>query len=135
MADPLSISASMLTVFQVAAAVVRYIGDLKDTSKDLARLKTEIDSLQNLLFPTIERLTGPEGQDLATMHRLSALKDPLKEFRISLEHLEKKLAPTAGLSKARKVLTWQFQKSEIRNIIGTIERQKTFLVLALQSDH
>jgi hypothetical protein len=133
MADPLSMTASVVAVVQVSAIILKSLGDLKDTPHDLRRLRTEIDSLQGVLLPVLERLTRPEEEKLTTVQLLSA-QGPLEEFRMLLEHLKKKLAPVAGLNKARRAVTWQFQKGEIRNILGTIERQKSLFVLALQTE-
>jgi hypothetical protein len=133
MADPLSITASIVAVVQVSAIVLKCLGDLKDTPRDLRRLRTEIDNLQSILLPALERLTRPEEEKLAMVQLLSA-QGPLEEFRMLLEHLEKKLAPVAGLNKARRAVTWQFQKGEIRDILGTIERQKSLFALALQTE-
>jgi hypothetical protein len=46
------------------------------------------------------------------------------------------LAPaTTGLSKVKKAVTWPFKKGEVEGLIGSIERQKTLLTLAVQNDH
>jgi Fungal N-terminal domain of STAND proteins len=133
MADPLSITASIVAVVQVSAIVLKSLGDLKDTPRDLRRLRTEIDNLQSVLLPALERLRRPEEEKLAPVQLLSA-QGPLEEFRTLLEHLKKKLAPAAGLNKARRAVTWQFQKGEIQNILGAIERQKSLFALSLQTE-
>jgi hypothetical protein len=133
MAEPLSITASIVAVIQVSTVVLKSLGDLKDTPHDLKRLRTEIDNLQSVLLPALDRLTRPKEEKPATIKLLSA-QGPLEEFRLLLEHLQKKLAPAGGLNKARRAVTWQFQKGEVRNILGTIERQKSLFVLALQTE-
>lgn len=135
MADPLSISASIVAVVQVSVAVVRYLGDVKDTSHDVDRLRREIGSLQNVLLPALQRLKRSEDGNLAPERLTEAQNGPLQELRVMLEGLEKRLAPTAGLRKARKAVTWPFQKSEIINIVDAIERQKSMFILMLQLDH
>jgi hypothetical protein len=133
MADPLSITASIVAVVQVSAIVLKSLGDLKDAPRDLRRLRTEIDNLQGILLPALERLTRPEEEKLAMVQLLSA-QGPLEEFRVLLEQLKKKLAPAAGLNKARRAVTWQFQKGEVKDILSTIERQKSLFALALQTE-
>jgi len=133
MADPLSITASIAAVIHITAVVLKSLGDLKDTPQDLRRLQTEIDSLQCVLLPALERLARPGEEKLATVQLLRA-QASLEEFRMLLERLKKKLAPVAGSNRARRAVTWQFQKGEIKGILGTIERQKSILVLALQSE-
>jgi hypothetical protein len=133
MADPLSITASIIAVVQVSAIVLKSLGDLKDTPRDLRRLRTEIDNLQSILLPALERLKRAKEEKL-TIEQLLSVQGPLEEFRMLLEHLKKKLAPAAGLNKARRAVTWQFQKGEIKDILSTIERQKSLFALALQTE-
>jgi Fungal N-terminal domain of STAND proteins len=133
MADPLSITASIVAVVQVSAIVLKSLGDLKDTPRDLRRLRTEIDNLQSILIPALERLKRAKEEKL-TIEQLLSAQGPLEEFRVLLEHLKKKLAPAAGLNKARRAVTWQFQKGEIKDILSTIERQKSLFALALQTE-
>ena len=133
MADPLSITASIVAVIQISSVVLKSLGDIKDTTHDLRRLRTEIDNLQSVLLPALDRLTKVREEKPATVQLLSA-RGPLEEFRMLLEHLKKKLAPVAGLNKARRAVTWQFQKGEVISILGTIERQKSLFVLALQTE-
>jgi hypothetical protein len=133
MADPLSITASIIAVVQVSAIVLKSLGDLKDTPRDLRRLRTEIDNLQSILLPALERLKRAKEEKL-TIEQLLSAQGPLEEFRVLLEHLKKKLAPAAGLNKARRAVTWQFQKGEIKDILSTIERQKSLFALALQTE-
>lgn len=133
MTDPLSITASIIAVTQVSGIVLRSLREIKNIPKDVKRLQKELDSLNNILHPILESLKRSEAKEHAVV-RLHEAQGPLDEVWMLLEHLRGKLAPMDGLHKARKVVTWQFQKSEIRDILGTIERQKTLLVLALQSE-
>jgi hypothetical protein len=52
-----------------------------------------------------------------------------------LESLEVKLAPAAGLKGVKNALIWPFKKEDVKEILGSIERLKTDLGLAFQSDH
>jgi hypothetical protein len=45
------------------------------------------------------------------------------------------LIPQKGLKKLSKALCWPFEKGEIKDILGTIERQKSLFSLALQNDN
>ena len=135
MADPLSVSASIVAVIQASVVVVRYLRDVKGTPQDVSRLRMEIDSLQSVLLPVLQRLKQSEDGNLAPGRLIEAQNGPLQELHVMLEDLEKRLAPTAGLRKARKAVSWPFQKSEIRDIVDAIERQKSLFILTLQLDH
>jgi len=52
-----------------------------------------------------------------------------------LKRLEKKLVPSKGWKKVSTTITWPFQKEEVKELLDTIERQKTLLILAQQNDH
>jgi hypothetical protein len=134
MVDPLSITASIAAVVQVSVAVVRYLGDVKDTSHDIGKLRREIESLQSVLLPALQHLKRSEYGNLAPERLIEARNGPLQELLVILEGLEKQLTQSAGLRKARIAVTWPFRKSEISNMVDSIERQKSLFILALQLD-
>lgn len=132
MADPLSIAASIVAVVQVSSAVIKSLGELKETTNELRRLQTEIDSLQNVLVPTLQRLREG-GEETATKELLKA-HGLLDEICLFLEQLKNKIAPVTGLNKARRAVTYKFQQAEVKSILGTIERLKSLFSLTLQSE-
>ncbi|KAI9770937.1 MAG: hypothetical protein M1840_002641 [Geoglossum simile] len=119
MGDPLSISASIVALLQLSATVIRFLRDVKDAPDDLKRL-------------TIEDLVDLGETGLETVQSLSVLNGPLEQCQSTLKRLTKKLDPASGF---RKMLAWPFQKEEVRDILGMIERQKMLFSLALQNDH
>jgi hypothetical protein len=62
-------------------------------------------------------------------------KGPLEQFKGALEQLASRLEPSKGVKKVGRALTWPFQTEEIKEILSTIERQKSLFDLALQNDH
>src|SRR5437762_3050312 len=126
MADPFS------GLILLSAIVVRYLSDVKDAPDDLKRLIVEVSSIRGLLS-TLQDLSQSKDTSLATVQSLSAPNGSLEQFRSALERLAEKLAPVVGLKKAQKSLAWPFQRGEVRDILCTIERQKTILGLALQN--
>jgi hypothetical protein len=137
MTDPLSISASIIAVLQLTSTVVQYLNDAKDASGDRQRLLGEVASASGLLYclkDLGERAKWSQNWFLTVMS-LNVPNGPLEQFQRALERIEVKLQPAGGLKKAGKVLIWPFQKGEIKEILQTIERQKTLFNLALQNDH
>ena len=130
MADPLSISGSIAAVVQVSVAVLRYLGDVKDASAHTNRLRNEIDSLQRILRPVLQRLEQ-SGNSIFTRQLIEAQSGPLDELHILLEDLQRRLAPVAGFRKIRKAVIWPFEKRDIIEIVGAIERQKTLFMMTL----
>lgn len=135
--DPLSISASVAALLALTGTVVQYLKAVKGTSKDSQKILLEVRSVSGLLYQLKEILDNADEDELSfrTIKSLSAPEGPLEQFKASLEVLALKLKPVAGWRKAGKALTWPFQKEEISDILGTIERQKTLFGLALENDH
>jgi hypothetical protein len=137
MADPLSISASIAAILQLASTVVQYINNVKDASKERLRIRDEISSTSFLLYMLKDHVQQAHSSEpwLSTVRSLDMPKGPLEQFKRTLEQLQSRLATSKGLSKAGKGLTWPFQRVEIKQILCTIERQKSLFDLVLESDH
>ncbi|KAI9777066.1 MAG: hypothetical protein M1839_009117 [Geoglossum umbratile] len=137
MADPLSISASIIAILHLTRVVVEYLGAVKDVSEDRRRILNEVTSISGFLYLLKERAerAPPGGKWTSTVEALDGPQGPLEQCRRALESLSSKLAPAEGLKKIGKALAWPFRKEEVNDILHTIERQKTLFSLALQNDH
>jgi hypothetical protein len=137
MADPLSISASITALLQLTSNVVQYINSVKDASKERFRIRDEISSASFLLYMLNDRIQQAHSGKLwlSTVQSLDMPKGPLKQFKGALEQLASRLEPSKGVKKVGRALTWPFKTEEIKEILSTIERQKSLFDLALQNDH
>jgi hypothetical protein len=137
MADPLSISAGIIAVLQLTSTVVQYLNGVKDASEERLRIRDEITSASFLLYMLRDRAEQASLGEawLSTVISLSVPKGPLEQFKRALERLATRLAPTKKLEKIERALRWPFQREEIKDILSTIERQKSLFDLALQNDH
>jgi hypothetical protein len=133
MADPLSISASIIAILQLSAVVVTHIKSMKDASAEREKLLDEIGATSDLL--AIINNPVRQAQHGDSWESLRKPGGPLEQLEAVLKKLDAKLAPAAGWSKVKKTVTWPFRKGEIEGFVGSIERQKTLLGLALQNDH
>ncbi|KAI9767661.1 MAG: hypothetical protein M1840_005532 [Geoglossum simile] len=131
MADPLSISASIIALLQLSATVIKYLSDVKDAPDDIKKLRAEVISTAGLLY-TLKALSEAGEAWLTTIQSLNTPSGPLEQIRLSLERLAGKLRPAPGL---KKILGWPFQKGEVKDTVCVIERQKALFGLALQNDH
>ncbi|KAI9774470.1 MAG: hypothetical protein M1839_001703 [Geoglossum umbratile] len=104
MADPLSISASIVALLQLSTTVVRFLRDVKDAPDGLKRLMLEVCSVKGLLS-TLQDLVDSEEAGLETVQSPNVPNGPLEQYRSALEHLTKKLEPAAGFKKVKKALT------------------------------
>ncbi len=136
--DPLSISASITALLQLTSTVIQYMNEVKGTPEDRRRILSELASVNGVLFILQDQADQAKQGDQwsSTFLSLSVAEGPLDQFRRALERLSSKLAPPAtGLKKLSRAIVWPFQKEEIKEILGSIERQKALLNLARQNDH
>jgi hypothetical protein len=134
MTDPLGAAASVITVIQLAATVVRYLKDVKDAGKDRNTLLVEISTVTGLLSNLVH-LAEVDGVYLNILNTLNVPNGPLDQFKTAIKKLDKDLAPVSGVKGVGKSLAWPFKRAEIKGIIDGIERHKAIFGLALQSDH
>lgn len=137
MADPLSISVSIIALLQTFGTLVQYIKSTKDANQDIKALQAEVINVRGLLFSLKDLLPDPESDEeplLPVFECLGGQDGPLKQFEVVLGELVTQLQPKDGLRKAGQVLYWHFKKDDIKNLIGIVERYKTLFSLALQND-
>ncbi|KAI9878906.1 MAG: hypothetical protein M1830_010154 [Pleopsidium flavum] len=134
MADPVSLSASIVSLLQLTATVVRYLHDVKDASGDIRRLLVEISSIRGLLIG-LKDLATLDEKWVYTIRALDGPNGPLLQFKCAIESLATKLMPVVGLAKIGRSLAWPFQKGEIEDVLRRIERHKALFALALEMDH
>ena len=137
MTDPLSISAGIIAILQLTGTVVQYLNDAAQAAGDRQRILLEITSVSGILTVLKDLAERPQYGDSwsTTIRSLNVPNGPLEQFRRALERLASKLEPVHGLKKVERSLAWPFQKGEVSEILGAIERQKTLFNLALQNDH
>jgi len=84
-----------------------------------------------------DRVDDPDTRDIYfnEVGLLNAPNGPLIQLRKTLELLVEKLVPGSRIQQIAKALKWPFDKTEINEILGTIERLKSLFSLAMQNDH
>ena len=141
MADPLSVTASIIAVLQLTSTVLKYLIDVKEASADRKTLIQEISSIRGILSTLNEtvgdaRVSGEIWS--ATTRSLEEPDGPLDVLKKTLQQLEASLegsASATGIKKAANLLRWPFKHCEVEKILEIIECQKSTLSLALENDH
>jgi hypothetical protein len=136
--DPLSVTASIIAILQLSNKVIGYLNDVKDASKDRAKCAIEASNLHSLLTNLRYRLEDEDaGMPWFTAVRALAVENgPLDQFKEALELLQDRITGDTGrLGQLRQTLIWKFKKEELDRILGTMERLKTLVGVALQMDH
>lgn len=147
--DPLSISASVITLIQAANGVIHlcfdYASTVKGATRAIAGLQDEIKSLRNVLESIGRLLANSENADQAPSNELkevAALCDPedgpiAKELELLRDKL--RLPDWAGQNGSKRKalmqsLTWPLKEGETKKILEKIDRLKKDLELALTVD-
>ncbi|OCK92309.1 ankyrin, partial [Cenococcum geophilum 1.58] len=135
--DPLSITASIVTVLQLSTKVLGYLNDVKDASKERAKCAIEASNLHSLLLNLRFRLEEGSADKLwyTAVRALAVESGPLDQFKQVLELLRTKTTEGGRLKKTGEALVWKFKKEEIASILARMERLKTLVEIALQMDH
>src|ERR1700737_4234941 len=122
MADPLSISASIIDVIQLTGTVLEFINDVMGASEGRRRILEEVLITHSLLYRLVDQVKEVEAQggDTAWSATLGSLRvpgGPLEQFKLALERLVSKLKPVEGIPKLGKAFSWPFQKEEVNEIL------------------
>ena len=135
MADPLSVTASIVAVLQLTAVVIKYTQELRTSSKDAGKLLLELSSLRGIIVG-LEDLASSDEAWIETSKALIARPNgPISRLEYDLETLRAKLEPAVGIKKVQRSITWPFKQEELRSILDRIERLKSLFLLALEMDH
>ena len=127
---------TILAVVQIATKVLsllsKYYRDVKDAKDKVKRLSEEIETFQNVL-QNVRKIvehspsklpTVPTAAIVHSQQYLSDLEEKLNPPK------QKKMMDRVGL----RALKWPFTNKEVEEWITWLNRDKTTLVLALNSD-
>lgn len=135
MSDPLSVTASLISVLGLAGQAMQYLKDVKQGSSDRTRLRDELRNAVCLVEMLKDRVEDSEESGLqgGSIASLMAPDGPLHLFQSTLETVIAKLVPQER-KRLTQPLKWPFDKQSIEEILRSLERQKTYFTLILQSD-
>ena len=135
MADPLSVTASIVAVLQLTAVVIKYIQELRTSSKDAGKLLLELSSLRGIIGGLEDLASSDEAWTETSKALVARPNGPISRLEHDLESLRLKLEPAVGIKKIQKSITWPFKQEELRTVLERIERLKSLFLLALELDH
>jgi hypothetical protein len=136
MADPLSITASIIAVLQLSGSVVNMFATAYQASEDRNRIMTEITSVIGILFhlKDLAERAPHGGHWPQVMKSLAVPQGPIAQFQSTLEELASRLQPQVGRRMLGKYIKWPFQKEQVKDILAILERQKSTFLVALAFD-
>jgi membrane-bound lytic murein transglycosylase B len=137
--DPVTavgLAASVVQLIDTTLKVIQYANDVKNASKDQAKLAIEATSLLSLLMSMRYDLEQtPLDEKWFEGIRSLAVKDgPLDQFKVALEDLAQKIETRSGVAKLGAKLLWPMEKKEVGSILQKIERMKALITLAYSKD-
>ncbi|KAH1401028.1 hypothetical protein KXW39_003916 [Aspergillus fumigatus] len=141
MSDPLSITASVITVLELAATATNYLRGIRNGDTDRVNLRDELRSTTCLVEMLRDRIE--DAEDAATtsgpsrplyIKALSGPDKPLVQFQRILEDIIKQLSPQSKLRQRSLPMTWPFTKKDIAEKLSCLERLKSHFILVLQND-
>lgn len=137
MADPLSITASVIAILQLSQSVVTVLTSVYDASEDGNKIMTEITSVTGILYHLKDLAERAQwaGDWPGVMQTLTLPHGPIDQLKCALVDIYSKVKPAAGLRKVGRSFVWPFQKGQVKDLLTTIEHQKSLLLIAMQIDH
>ena len=137
--DPVSaigLIASLAQLIDATSKTLRYVNNVKNAPKARAQVAQEASLLLALLTSLRYRVEDIDAGDpwVQGVLTLGIANGPLDQFKEALESLARRLHNSGTAKSIRKALVWQFEKKEIDELLGKMERLKSFINLALQGD-
>lgn len=150
--DPLSVTASVITVIQAAEAVIsiccRYRSSVTGSRWEVSRILEDTRSLRSILQKLEGLVDKAETSDSAEQSRLPALRSlcdrdtgTLSNCYDDLDELKSKLDPSGRSgptgSKRRalvEALKWPLKKKDVEKILDKIASHKDTISVALHAD-
>ncbi|KAH7353153.1 hypothetical protein BKA66DRAFT_516228 [Pyrenochaeta sp. MPI-SDFR-AT-0127] len=134
--DPLSVTASIISILQLTAKVGEGLRDAKDASTERSQFTAEASNLSSLLVTLLSRFDDSSNEPWHTKVRELGGKDGLVyQYRLALEQLKDKVSNGHGTKKMTKTLLWKYIKDDAERILSRMERLKTLVQIALEMDH
>ncbi|KAM0327631.1 hypothetical protein ACHAQA_005924 [Verticillium albo-atrum] len=143
MAEPIGVAASILALLKLASSATQYLKDVKGGAVERTRLRDELRSMTCVLQMLQDRVDDAEDDDDGDVEHvlkpraiasLAGSDGLLAQFRSTLEEIVAKLAPKAGRGTMTLTMKWPFEKKEVTELLGRMERLKTQFTLVLQND-
>lgn len=137
MAEVFGILNSIIAILELSGRVINYVHKAKSASTDSDRILLEISIITGFLSSLRGLISTAESHDvwLDTVRSLDVPNGPIEQYAAFLGRLEGRLKPVVGWRKAGKAVRWPFDKTEVLDILDSIERQKTLFILALENDN
>lgn len=153
----MDIAAAIPAFLGTAIQIYHVVSDMLEAGDARSKLRAEIGALNITLQDLADFVVQPSiAENQFLMHAVRRIFDPSEPFatlveermealRIKIEseeetqlvsgHPHKRSALGRGISKAKTMVKWAVVKKEAQELLIVIERFKSLMSLALQTDH
>lgn len=137
--DGISAAASIIALVEMSVKVLsltaEYSAQVKSAKKDIDRFHLELEAFIKVLRSLHELAQNTEATKLGTFRSLTR---SIQQCGLDLEHLQMRLEPGKGQKAMSRygvrALKWPFERKELYNLIGILERYKSTFSTALNAD-
>lgn len=138
MADPLSMTASIIAIAQVSCTIITtamgYYGGVVDAREDILRLRSELRGL-DIVLDSLHDIINSTPTSTTRLQTLTASQFLIDDCRSVMDKINKKLGkPVTGLKLGAR-LVWPLKEKDINKLATIISRQRDILAAALGKDH
>lgn len=135
----ISDAASLVTLLQLAGAVINYVNTVIDAPAQKRKLLAALIQARGLLSTLVELTNEVQDEDWShTIQSLSTRNGPLSTFQELLEHMARKLGITPSDVRTKTVLDrlrWPFDQTSFQEMIISLEKLQSHFLLAMANDH
>ncbi|KAG8851937.1 hypothetical protein FRB91_007150 [Serendipita sp. 411] len=138
MAEAIGLALSIVSLIKLSKTVVQscydYVAKAKQAPEEIQRIISEVASLQTTL-EQLQRLTSDSNDERMSLLKSMEVQDgPFEACHNVLAEIQKKLQWIGDASSIRKRLLFPFQGAKLDELLQTLEKSKTSLLLALTGD-
>ncbi|GFF91702.1 hypothetical protein IFM53868_06596 [Aspergillus udagawae] len=137
--DGVSDAASLITLVQLAAAIISYVKNVADAPVQRRQLLAALVQARGLLLTLVELTNEVDDEDWShTIQSLSVRNGPLSTFQSLLEEIARKLdatTPSSTVAVSLKRFRWPFERTGFQEMIASLEQLKSHFLLAIANDH
>ncbi len=149
--DPLSITSSVIAILQLSntvyTAAKEYYTGVKDAPKEIERLLDELKTFNDVLIHLSDIAAKAEKNDKGSamqeishkgtcLPSVTKLLEPDAALRLCFAEMQQFMdRVTTQKSKMKKALKWPFQKEEVYQTIGRLQKLQSLLEFAIATDN
>ena len=126
-------TASIIAVLQLSGLIITYARTAHGAKDERQRLCAQLESCIHVLHSLNEDIDDSDAKSTwtETMRKLDTVNNPLHRLAEALLPVQQELSQNSNIAVRLK---WPFRKTEIMEVIATIDREMNYFLVALSND-